>query len=422
MKEAPEWEKEIGIEVYSSRCSPCRALARVHEGDFVVEETPSLEGLAEAPVPGYFPLYKVEKWSIDTMHLERELSHALGCRVSLGGLKDKRAVAVQYATLIGRTPRRMEKVTGKNFRADLVGYVPAPITRASVLSNRFRITLRECCPSIETNAKEVFGLASEGLVPNYFGHQRFGGSGARTCGVGIALVKRDFEGAVRLMLCEPRRNDDEATVAARELMSSERYAEGLALLPQSQDTERLVARSMARDPTDHIRALRAVPLKLRRLFVQAYQSLIFNRSLSLAMREGIDISSYAVGDNWCLVDGATMRFGLPHGVKEPAPDHAKPLVQIPGYAYRNYGSRFDPLTEEAMAVDGVRARDFFVSEMQEVSAEGGFRMPHVTLRDPSVEQRGEVSVLGLSLARGQYATIVLREVVKPSNPADIGVA
>ena len=96
------------------------------------------------------------------------------------------------------------------------------------------------------------------------------------------------------------------------------------------------------------------------------------------------------------------------------------MVQLPGYAYRDYGSRFDSLAKEVMAQEGVSAKDFYVAEMQEASAEGGFRIPHMTIADATCETEGEVAVLGFTLARGQYATILLREVVKPSNPTESG--
>ena len=103
-------------------------------------------------------------------------------------------------------------------------------------------------------------------------------------------------------------------------------------------------------------------------------------------------------------------------------DGAVPLVQLMGYGYRNYGSRFDGCIEDVLQSEGVSARDFYVKEMQEVSLEGGFRRPHMTVTDPSYEVAtdGSSATVEFTLARGEYATVLLREVIKPADPALAG--
>src|SRR4029078_10672528 len=60
------------------------------------------------------------------------------------------------------------------------------------------------------------------------------------------------------------------------------YREVLNMLPRGMDIERQVLSALVagRDP---VAALRAVPINIRRLFVQAYQAFIFNRCLSAAI-------------------------------------------------------------------------------------------------------------------------------------------
>jgi tRNA pseudouridine13 synthase len=98
------------------------------------------------------------------------------------------------------------------------------------------------------------------------------------------------------------------------------------------------------------------------------------------------------------------------------------MVQLAGFAYRNYGSRFDSCIEEVMTQERVSAKDFYVKSMQEVSAEGGFRVPHVVFRDGSFACEGNRADLSFTLARGQYATVLLREVTKPADPVVGGLA
>ena len=50
--------------------------------------------------------------------------------------------------------------------------------------------------------------------------------------------------------------------------------------------------------------------------------------------------------------------------------------------------------------------------MQEISNEGGFRNASVKCDDYSIID----NVVSFSLSRGSFATIVLREIIKPENP------
>jgi tRNA pseudouridine13 synthase len=408
--EVPAVEAAVGILTYATTGERCIGRAKSSPDDFRVEERISLGEVAEEPVAGYFPIYRVEKRGIDTMHMAMEMSKELGGRVSYGGLKDSRASAVQYVTPTSLRSSTPGRVDGEKFRAELVGWVPRPLTRASVVGNRFEITLRGCCAEVGQRIEEAFGAARQRRVPNYFGLQRFGVSGAGTHLVGRAIVKGDYRTAVELLI-------EEAALEGKRFHGGS----GASALGRGKDVERAVAREAARHPGEWTRALRAVPVRLRRLYVQAYQSYIFNRSLSLALLAGEDISAYKKGDNWAEVSEGGLASSYPRSAKSSPEGDATPLIQFVGYAYRNYGSRFDAYVEEAMSGEGVTPGMFFIEDMQELSAEGGFRRPHIALAEESSGVTGQTATLAFTLARGQYATVILREVLKPEDPVASGL-
>jgi tRNA pseudouridine13 synthase len=388
----------------------------------VVEELLLEDDVQPQGRPDFFPLYRVEKRSIDTLHMAREMSAALKSRVSYAGLKDKRAVAVQYVTPTSRRSARPEEVIEENFAARLVGYVSGPLSRSALMGNRFSVVLRECCGEIESRVAEAMSLAEARRLPNFYGLQRFGSSGAGTHLMGKALLRRDFEGAVKLMLLSDYPPDPVRGRAASEAMAVGRYKEGISLLPPGRDVEKLVAAELSRHPGNWVGAVRAVPLRLRRLYVQAYQSWIFNKTLSGALRKGEDISKVRRGDNWATVSEGGLMASSVHGAKETPAGGSVPMVQLVGYAYRDYGSRFDPLINEILRGEGVSPGQFYVKEMQEVSSEGGFRRPHLAIRDASWAVSGRTATLRFTLAKGQYATVLLREVIKPRDPGASGLA
>ncbi|MDV3277685.1 MAG: tRNA pseudouridine(13) synthase TruD [Nitrososphaerales archaeon] len=418
----PELDRAVGMEVYASGTKPCKATLRSTDEDFRVEEALGELTVEEAPLPGHLPLYRVEKSSIDTFHLARAMAEVLKSRVSYAGIKDKRAAAVQFVTPTSTRSMRPERIERENFSAVLVGYVPRPLSRQMASGNRFRIVLRNCGPAIQACIDEVYGLAASLHLPNFYGLQRFGARDAITHRVGRALVKRRFADAVGTLLFEPRSMDNETTSEARKLMSDGRYSEGYKMLPPKQNVERMAAHHLTRKPDDAVGAIRAVPIALRRFYTQAYQSYLFNRTLSLALRDGLDLSKAERGDNWGETTRDGLNLGKVHGVKEPMEAGAVPVVQFAGYAYRNYGSRFDRCLEEVMKEEQVAPKDFYIEDMQEVSVEGGFRRPHLAVSGASHELSDGNAVMTFTLPRGGYATVLLREVIKPSDPVRAGFA
>jgi tRNA pseudouridine13 synthase len=421
LRPAAEAERAVGIEWYVTDGAPCEGRVKSEAEDFRVEEQVDLGEIADAERPGYYPLYRVEKRSVGTMHMAEELSEALKSRVAYGGLKDKRSQSVQYVTPTSLRGLRPAEVVRERFTAKLVGYVPSPLARAGVVGNLFDVVIRGCCDGVGERIEEAIRFAKEARLPNFYGMQRFGTSGAGTHRIGKALVAKRFEEAVRLMLFERSPSDDEAILAARELLAKGRFEEGAGLLPPGKDVERMVARELGRHPGEWVKALRSVPVKLRRLYVQAYQSMIFNETMSLVVGKGEDISKMKPGDNWAATSHGGLMTARPMGVRDPATDDAVPMVQMAGYAFRDYGSRFDACLKKAMEEEGVAAKDFFVEEMQEVSVEGGFRRPHLAVGDATWSVEGKTATLKFTLGKGEYATVLLREVLKPRDPAASGL-
>ncbi len=415
-------DRAVGMEVYATDSPPCSARLRVEPEDFEVEEAFSAKAVSAQPGAGSVPLYRVEKRSMDTLHVAQAMGRSLKSRVAYAGMKDKRAAAVQYMTPTSTRSERPQTVEEPNFTATLVGYLPRPISRSMIAGNRFRITMRECCPDVGQRIVQALDAAASLRIPNFYGPQRFGTRDPVTHRVGRAIVQGRFDEAVRILLFIPRSADDEKTAEARRLLAAGKYQEGAGMLPERQDIEKSVARRLAREPANMIGALRAAPIAVRRLYVQAFQSYLFNRTLSAAMAEGIDISSPRQGDNWGELAGDGLNLAKVHGVREPMVEGAVPLVQLAGFAYRDYGSRFDECLHRVMEEEQVEPRSFFVKEMQEVSVEGGFRRPHLAVSEPTSDVTGDLAKLSFALPRGGYATVLLREIVKPSDPFASGFA
>src|SRR5262249_55082044 len=92
-------------------------------------------------------------------------------RLSYGGLKGRRARAVQYLTIHHR-PRRGR--THHTVEVRYLGQVAAAYTSADISGNRFHVTVRALAPATRSEAEGRLAEVSACGVPNYFDDQRFG--------------------------------------------------------------------------------------------------------------------------------------------------------------------------------------------------------------------------------------------------------
>jgi len=412
----PQIDIDFGLLRYSTGGGRHEGRLRKSFLDFQVQELISLKDVVQTKAPGLVPIYRVTKAGVDTPHVAREIAAMIKSEVNFAGLKDKNATVVQYISARSTRASSPAELHGSRFEAVLVGF-STPVTRGMLTGNRFRILL-ETPEDLGAEIEGCFAACGARRVANFYGYQRFGLKGGVNRRAGKAIVEKDFAGAVGLIVAEPREGEDEEAEEARRLCGEGRYAEALHLFSPRQDLERKIASHLSQKPEDHIGALRRIPIPIRRLLVNSYQAYVFNLALSRAVEGGIDISNARPGDNWARLKEGGLTVGRVHGVKEEVPDEgtAVPLIQIVGYAYRNYGSRFDGVLAKVIEEEGISPGSFYIKEAEEMSSEGGFRPAPLLSSDLSYKREERGFVLEFSLGKGEYATVLLREVLKPDQP------
>lgn len=151
---------------------------RAHPDDFVVEED---LGFAPAAT-GQHVLLKVRKRDANTQWVARELAKVCRCRpmdVGYAGLKDRRAVAIQWFSVpkSAQTLEAWVTVRTSEFEVLEAHAHTRKLPRGALAGNSFVIRVRGVTVGDEQLAERV-GLISQRGVPNYFGQQRFGRDGS----------------------------------------------------------------------------------------------------------------------------------------------------------------------------------------------------------------------------------------------------
>ena len=157
-----------------------RGTLRSQPEDFVVEEDLGFP----ASGSGQHVLLKVRKRNANTQWVARELAKLCGCHprdVGYAGLKDRRAIAVQWYT-VPRSRVTLEawrEVNQSEFNVLEAEAHSRKLPRGALAGNHFTIRVRD----VDSNAlagplATRVGLIARRGVPNYFGPQRFGREGA----------------------------------------------------------------------------------------------------------------------------------------------------------------------------------------------------------------------------------------------------
>lgn len=418
MTAVPLIDTLAGIECY---CTPFPGIGGniklEHEG-FRVSELVS-DSLASTLSESFderhrYPLYLLEKSGIDSNHALFEIFQKFHLRLRVMGIKDAKALTTQYAGLERAMRDPPSELRTAHSQLSLRGFTTKPLSKDFLAGNQFEITIYS---PRHTDLESFIPAISK--IGNFYGLQRFGSERLVTHLVGKEIVKRNFNKAVQLLLSYTTQYD---TPASRELRQKSadpaNYKHLVRTLPRGMDIERQ-AMSAIVEGRDAISALRAIPITIRRLFVQAYQAYVFNKSLSKAILEGADLIQPQPGDLCFEMEGPSA-FG--RVIKFENAAHARktvPAFRLTGSTFQPGKGRFDQMTASVLEEEGISPKDFYIKEMQELSQQGGFRQAPLWAREFKYTKNSQL-VVKFGLPKGSYATTLLRELVKPEDPIAAG--
>ena len=395
----PKIDSDIGILVYTTNFSGCGGTIRKQKEDFNVSELITEKSNSRICSESGFAVYKLQKNGIDTTHALNEIFKKHGIRLKSLGLKDASAVTEQFVFTTYKTNQHFE-INESKYNLKKVGFTDKVLSKKEMIGNNFQI-------KIDGASNELSEFNEFDKILNFYGYQRFGSRRPVTHLIGRSLIQKDFADAVDLLLSFTSKYDRDENTKLRELMADKsKYSEALKILPKGMDLEKIALEEMI-EHDDPIKTLRALPLSIRRFFVQAYQSYIFNQTLSMSLDAGEELF-LPQPDDVCYDKNSELgKFE-----NDPSQSLSIPFV---GYSYYKK-TRFHYYIEKILRDEGITHRDFFSKEIQEISSEGGFRNSSIKCD----YYKAKDNVVSFSLSRGSFATIVLREIIKPENPLTSG--
>ena len=395
----PEIDSELGLNVYSTKFSGTNGKIKQNNKDFEVSEVISEKALDTISEETGFAVYNLRKNGIDTNHALHDVEKRFGLVLRALGLKDSNAITEQFvqAKTISRS---LEKIDGKKYSLTRIGFSKKPIAKQDMLGNKFKI-------KISDSTKDISQFNEHDKILNFFGYQRFGSKRPITHLVGKAIIQNDYQKAIDFLLNYSSKYDSEENNHYRKLIAERKSGlEIIEQLPRSMDIEIAVLRSLAKS-NDQKTAIRQIPLHMRRFYVQAYQSYIFNKTLSMAFEYEEELFLPKENDVCYDRTGQLGKFQ-----NEPDQRLTVPLV---GHSYFKK-TRFDYYIQKILETEEVSPSEFLIKDFQEISIEGGFRNSSIQCDNFQASN----DIIEFQLSRGSYATIVIREILKPGDPLSCG--
>lgn len=347
----------------------------------------------------------LEKINTDTNKAVALLSRGVGVsknRIGYAGLKDKRAITSQRISIYQPNLEKIKNfgVKGLDLRDPSWG---ERVELGDLKGNNFTLTLRNISQS-EEEIKKIINEFSEEIkngIPNYFGMQRFGGKREVTHWAGKELMKENFKEAVILYLTKTYEEEKEDIKKARiNLASSMDFARALKEFPPECRQEKAILNHLVKDPMDFLGAFNNLPKKMRILFVHAYQSYLFNKIIEKRI-EKLGDKCFEKQEGDVLEDGIV-------------------TAQLPGFESKFSSGLMGDIEKEIFKSEGIDFSFFKVRSSSELSSKGSKKQIALFVKDFKLEkiiddefnEGKKAIIISFFLSKGNYATTVLRELIK----------
>ena len=442
-------EKSVGIEVFSSSgYGGIQARIKKRYKDFIVREITHSGRVLEIKEdfgPTYFSrdgkdsytIFNLIKINKDTFEAVRLISKALGIppkSIGYAGLKDKRSISVQMASIRGNYVEKLKNLKLNDIYIRNIFPSKNSIKLGHNWGNQFVITLRNIkhVPDQMKKIEELFSYLREHGFPNYYGLQRFGTFRPNSHIIGRFILESQFKKAYEEFVIKDYSTELPHSQKVRsELANTGDLKEALNSFPTGLEYERTMIKYLIDNPGDYEGAIFHLPNYLIKLLISSFQSYLFNKMVSLRVHQGHSLHNPVKGDVIGILEeenGNITKIKHTYGgrydeyLQEARKlNRAKILTPLVGYnTDLDEFPYMKTLFLEIIKNDGIALNLFKNKLLEMYEFKGSFRpimVKPIGLKnieysiDDLFPDRYKMKI-EFSLQKGSYATLLLREIVK----------
>ena len=395
---------------------------RVKYEDFYVEEIP--EHLPSGTGPNTWLL--IEKIGRNTLDVVLDIAKEMKIsrkRMGFAGMKDKSALTRQWLCVANSEASELQGLEEKLYNVKVleIKQNEKKLRIGQLIGNKFRILIRNTNDpenDAET-AKKILTKLEEVGVPNYYGWQRFGKNRPNTHKVGEFLVHNNIKGAVDSYIGNPYSKEKDHIKAARQFYDDGELEEAYESMPSGMRYEKMMLRELMKqqrkkgelDEKSYKIALESLPKPLKRMFVHAYQSYLFNKAVS--ERTKLGINKYIDGD--IIIDNEehlVHEFDINDINNRIKAFEVHPTAPLYGTKVPLAGAEVGELEQKVLNDEKINLEDFECPKTPKLGSHGLRRAIRFKIWDVSAMATSEGVLTEFSIPKGCYATAVLREIMK----------
>ena len=381
--------------------------------DFFVQELPLYEPSGE----GEHVYCEIQKVGLTTFQLIDQLARALRVparEIGYAGMKDAQAVTRQILSIWGTTPEAIMALQMPDVTVQWAMRHGNKLRLGHLAGNRFAIKVRDVEPTHVLKLRPVIETLERRGLPNYFGEQRFGRRNDNDR-LGAAVVRGDDAALLKLLLgCPDETVDDPATVKARAAFDAGGLQTSMLAWPGRARMELTVLNRLIKtgNPAD---AVRSIEERVRRLWVSALQSRLFNDVVARRVTNDT-FDKLIEGDlAWKHDSGAAFQV---ESVETEQPRCANfeisPSGPLVGYRMTLPQGEALRMEEAVFAAEGLKPEDF--RRAGDLKVKGARRPLRVKPEDVALEAGGDAHgpyiTAAFTLSPGSFATVLMVELMK----------
>lgn len=267
--------------------------------DFIVDEIYNLEELKEREENRkdyfYFKLTKTNYSQIRAIEKVANILNTSRKLINFAGTKDKVGITSQIISIYNLNEENIEsnldylKNNVEDIQLEFLGKYKARINLGDNLGNKFKITVRDLEEKDINLAKSRVIILNKTGILNFFDEQRFGYA-KNSHIIGKYILKGEVENALKeLITATPKENPSENIVIYTTFIKEnwekivaqdeDTINKVIELTPKFLSSDINIIRHLQKYKNDFPGSFREIPKKIRTLYINAYQSFVFNEQI-----------------------------------------------------------------------------------------------------------------------------------------------
>lgn len=381
--------------------------------DFFVQEIPAYEASGE----GGHSLCEIEKKGISTFDALDRIGRAVNVNpreIGFAGMKDAQAITRQWLTVPRVDDEKLLAIQTAQLKVLSSAKHRNKLRLGHLKGNRFAIKIRDVEPSDVVKIKPALERLEREGMPNYFGEQRFGRRNDNDR-LGAAVVRGDDAALLKLLLGNPDPSvDDAATVKARAAFDAGDLQASMLAWPGRARMELTVLNRFIKTGKPEV-AVRSVEVRVRRLWVSALQSRLFNDVVAQRVTDDT-FDKLIEGDlAWKHDSGAAFPVESVEAEQPRCKNfEISPSGPLVGYRMTLPQGEALRMEEQVLAAENLKPEDF--RRAGDLKVKGARRPLRVKPEDVALEAGGDAHgpyiTAAFTLPPGSFATVLMGELMK----------